>query len=134
MIEPSQQLAILALYAEYNRTIDAGDAASWASTFLEDGVFHHPSRRFCGHSELEEFVRARVEKLAAHDVIHQRHWNDEISLSGAGDLVHGQCLLIVAGVDRDSHKPSAVAMGSYVDEIVKVGLQWRFKQRALRVF
>lgn len=133
MMDPADHLAILALYAEYNRTIDAGDAASWARTFHEAGVFHHPSRAFDGRVQLEAFVAGRVERLATHDVVHQRHWNDEIAVVGSDDRATGRCLLLIAGVDRSTLKPVVVAMGSYVDELVKVGNRWLFQQRTLRV-
>ena len=133
MLDPHDKLDILALYAEYNRTIDGGNAQAWARTFVEDGAFHHPTRTFSGRAELESFVTARAAKIAAHRVDRQRHWNDAIAVDGGDDHATGSCDLLVAGLERETAKPTVVALGSYVDELVKIGPTWHFRQRTLRL-
>ncbi len=133
MLEPGDKLAILALYAEYNRTIDAGDAAAWARTFVEGGACQHPTRTLSGPAELESFVTARAAKMATHPIDRQRHWNDAIAVDGAGERATGSCDLLVAGIERETGKASALALGSYADELVKVSSAWLFRQRTLRL-
>jgi hypothetical protein len=133
MITANDRLEILALYAEYNRTIDAGDSSAWACTFIEEGVFHHPAQDFAGREQLKRFIKERTSKMAAHLCIDQRHWNDAISLKGTESEATGSCLLLVAGRRRDTGKPEVVARGRYVDDLVKVASGWRFRCRTLRV-
>lgn len=59
----STDQAILALYAEYNRALDASDIEGWLATFAEDGALHHPSRSYAGTAELREFVATRTAKF-----------------------------------------------------------------------
>ncbi len=87
MITANERLEILALYAEYNRSIDAGDSSAWACTFIQEGVFHHPAQDFAGREQLESFVKERTSKMAMHSCIEQRHWNDAISLEGAAGAI-----------------------------------------------
>lgn len=133
MLNAQERLDILALYAEYNRTIDSGDAAAWARTFAEDGVFQHPSRDFVGRPELEGFVRDRTPKLATHPCASQRHWNDAITVEDNTGNVTGSCQLIVWGLSRDTSKPEVIARGRYADELVKSNSGWRFRRRTLRI-
>ncbi|MBB1632495.1 MULTISPECIES: nuclear transport factor 2 family protein [Cupriavidus] len=133
MLAPCDKLEIIALYAAYNRAIDGGDAAAWARTFVENGVFEHPMRGYRGTTQLEGFVLERTEKLATHPVAHQRHWNDALRLDGDGGIATGTCDLIVAGVKRDTAAPLVLASGSYRDELVKVGTEWRFSKRTLQL-
>jgi len=133
MLDPNDKLAIFALYAEYNRTIDAGDAPAWSRTFAEDGAFHHPTRTFSGRAQLEAFVTTRAAKMATQPVDRQRHWNDNIVVDGSGGSATGSCELLVVGFECGTGKPTVVALGSYSDEIVKSGSTWLFRQRSLRV-
>ena len=133
MITANDRLEILALYAEYNRSIDAGDSSAWACTFIQEGVFHHPAQDFAGREQLESFVKERTSKMAMHLCIEQRHWNDAISLEGTEREASGSCFLLVAGRRRDTGKPEVIVRGRYVDDLVKVDSGWLFRRRTLRV-
>lgn len=133
MLEPQDHLAILALCAEYNRSLDAGEAAAWAATFTEDGVFHHPARSYASTAELRRFAEERTAKFDTNPIADQRHWNDPVVLSGDGDRASGSCNLLVAGVDRESGRPAVVARGRYEDRLVKTSAGWRFAERRLTI-
>src|SRR5260221_10707300 len=68
MITANERLEILALYAEYNRSIDAGDSSAWACTFIQEGVFHHPAQDFAGREQLER-DRKSTRLNSSHTVI-----------------------------------------------------------------
>jgi SnoaL-like domain len=124
-------MAILALYAEYNRSIDAADIAGWLATFVEDGVFHHPLRSYGGQAELHTFITNRSAQLSTNPVAELMHWNDPIVLSANADSVTGSCRLMVCGIARESGKPEVVARGRYQDSLVRTKDGWRFKDRRL---
>ncbi|KAA0999145.1 nuclear transport factor 2 family protein [Paraburkholderia panacisoli] len=133
MLEPNDKLSIIDLYRAYNKSIDESDPSAWADTFTADGVFAHPVREYRGRAELESFVKERSEKLPAHPVMEQQHWNDEIRLEGGSGEATGGCAVLVVGVDRATGKLAIVVHGLYQDELVKVNSSWRFRSRALRV-
>jgi 3-phenylpropionate/cinnamic acid dioxygenase small subunit len=126
---PVDEVAIIHLYAEYNRTIDEGDIDAWVATWTTDGTFELPSGPCSGHTELREFGQRRVVGLPTHAVALQRHWNADVRLSGDGDSATGSCLLMVVGQDRLSGNWVVVARGSYTDELAKVDGRWRFRRR-----
>jgi hypothetical protein len=133
MLELNDKLEILELYNSYNKSIDGGDTFAWANTFTDDGVFAHPVREYRGRAELERFVQERSEKLPAHPIIEQQHWNKEIRLEGGSVDATGTCGVLVVGVDRSTGKLAIVVHGLYRDELVKVDSSWRFRSRALQV-
>jgi hypothetical protein len=125
--------ALIALYAEYNRAIDSGEATTWADTFTHDGVFEHPSANFVGRRELERFIRERTAKLGAHPCSHQRHWNDVLDVQLDGIRASGSCRLLVSGIRTDTNRPEVLATGRYTDELVKGENGWRFRRRRLKL-
>jgi hypothetical protein len=125
------RLAIIAIYAEYNRAIDCGDVPAWLATWTADGVFEHPARRYTGCLELTRFVTDRNDALRTHNVVQQRHWNADVEVRDSSEGAQGSCLLLVAGVERVSGQPAVVADGRYEDSLVRQGGGWRFAHRRL---
>jgi hypothetical protein len=58
------ELEIRRFNAVYNRAIDAGDAQTWADTFLDAGVFIYTVRSWSGKVELRKFVEERTVRNA----------------------------------------------------------------------
>jgi hypothetical protein len=134
MLNTDDQLALIALYAEYNRAIDTGDVEGWVATWSDDASFVHPVRPYRGTSELTDFVRERTAALPGHAISAQRHWNAEIVVSEVGpSSATGACLLLVAGEDRVSGRPAIAARGRYRDALVRTSAGWRFAQRTLEL-
>jgi hypothetical protein len=131
VLSVDDRLAILALYAEYNRSIDCCDGAAWITTWASDGVFEHPARSFTGHLELDRFVMDRGEAMKTHSIAEQRHWNAEIEIWDSAEGARGRCLLLLAGVERASGQPVVVARGRYQDALVRQHGNWRFARRSL---
>jgi len=132
-IDAHEQIAILALYAEYNRSIDAADVVGWLATFVEDGVFYHPSRNYTGRIELHTFITNRSAQLSTNPIAELMHWNGPIVLSGNADSATGSCRLLVSGIARESGKPEVVARGRYQDSLVRTKEGWHFKDRRLQI-
>lgn len=132
-LDPQTHLQILALYAEYNRTIDAGDVSGWLATFLSDGVFYHPTRDYVGHAELRAFIANRSAQLGTHALTQLRHWNDTIVLTSSAARVSGTCQVVVVGVARDTNRPEVLARGRYEDSLVREGGSWYFNERRLQL-
>ncbi len=133
MINADELVEIIALYARYNRAIDAGDAEDWAACFVRDGIFYHPARSWSDVSELRQFVEERSAKFATNAIIDQRHWNDRFEISAEGDKARASCDLIVVGVSRDDGSAQVVAKGSYSDRLARTPAGWRFLERKLTV-
>lgn len=132
-IDASDHVAILMLYGEYNRAIDAGDVEGWLATFVKDGAFRHPLRSYVGEAELREFVTTRSAALGANPIAELKHWNDPIALHGNGTMATGSCRLLVAGVARDTGKPQVVTRGHYEDLMERTSDGWRYKERRLTI-
>lgn len=133
MLEPKDELSIIALYAAYNNAADSGDAVAWAATFTDDGLFEPSSRRFEGTEELRGFIEQRTAGFAASPFADQQHWNDPVILSGEGDQLTGTCRLVITGTARATGKLEVVAAGRYNDRLVRHGTGWRFAERRLAV-
>jgi hypothetical protein len=131
--DAENHLAILALYAEYNRTIDTGNVSAWLATFVREGVFYNPSRTYTGQAGLREFITNRSAQLSTHAMAQLRHWNDPVVLTYAEGQVSGSCQLVVTGVTRDTNKPEVLARGRYDDSLVRESGSWYFKERRLHL-
>jgi ketosteroid isomerase-like protein len=133
MLEPKDELAIIALYATYNMTADSGDAVAWAATFTDDGLFTPPSRQFAGTQELRGFIEQRTAGFTSSPFTDQQHWNDPVILSWEGDQLTGTCRLVITGIARATGKLAVVTSGRYHDRLVRHGAAWRFAERRLTV-
>lgn len=132
MITPADHLAILTLYAAYNRAIDCDDDEGWAATFVADGVFAHPARIWRGTNELRRFIVERKERSGS-PLANQRHWNGVITLQRERNQILGACDLIVTAQARESGGTTILAQGFYTDQLVDTPVGWRFAQRTLQL-
>ena len=111
------------LYAQYNHSIDAGDAEGWAATFTPDGTFN----RFAGHDALVGFVKMWREQMNGAN---RRHWNTNLRVVGTSDGANGAVYLMLVDV---STRPASIAgTGTYSDTLVKTPKGWRFKSRTYK--
>lgn len=132
-IDAVDQVAIIALYAAYNRSIDAGDILGWLGTFTIDGEFHHPARIYAGQAGLSAFITSRSAQLGSGLVTGLKHWNDPIVFTGDANSVRASCGLVVTGAVRETGKPAIVAQGRYEDSLIRTNKGWRFKERRLSI-
>jgi SnoaL-like domain len=116
--------AIRQLTARYNRASDEGDRTAWLDCFTPTGSFRrsNDTRSFAGQRELPE--------LAGRVPVSARHVTTDFIIDVDGDTARQTCYLIF----YDRHHDFRIAMfGTYHDELVKAGGQWRFESRRLEV-
>jgi uncharacterized protein (TIGR02246 family) len=105
---------ILQLMYRYNHLIDSGDAAGWAETFTEDGVFDVAGQVRSGHSELTAFAAEQAGHR--HVVV-----NPVIDVTGDSATVRAYFVVYAGGALRGT--------GTYADELVRTPDGWRFAKR-----
>jgi len=74
-VDTEPYLRIQQFYAAQMQALDGGDAAGWAATFTDDGVFatNVGSTATRGRAAIEEAARTAAAYLAENGVV-QRHW------------------------------------------------------------
>jgi uncharacterized protein (TIGR02246 family) len=111
------RLDITELVARYNTSIDTRDAAGYAATFTEDGVF-----QIEGQAEIKgrERLSRMVERLGPPG---SRHWVNNLVFEGDGESAVMTCYLTVF---RDLRVTN---MGMYRNTLRKVDGRWLFVRR-----
>jgi ketosteroid isomerase-like protein len=111
------RLDITELVARYDQAIDGRDAAAYADTFTEDGVF-----QITGQQEIKgrERLMRMIERLGPPN---NRHWVNNIVIDGEGDNATMTCYLMVL---RDLRITS---MGYYVNTLKRLDGNWKFVRR-----
>lgn len=118
------RLEIAELYARYNHAVDSGDAPGWVATFTDDGMFDGgPAGTASGSAELAELA-ARITSGPRTN----RHWINNLVLSGGGDGATGQAYLALVAVSGESG-PHIATTGMYADELARTASGWRFSKR-----
>lgn len=94
--------AVGALYAVQSHAIDDGDAARWAATFTEDGVFSSPTHGapVRGRAALREFAAALHERHRTERV-RVRHWVNNVLVEAGQDGVHSRAYLLIVRIGAD---------------------------------
>lgn len=122
-LTPKDYVEIEQLYAQYNISIDSGDAEGYANTFTPDGTFN----RFVGHDALVDFVGTWREKMNGAN---RRHWNTNLRIMGTPEGANGSVYLML--LDVGTRPASIFSTGMYTDSLVKTKAGWRFKQRTTK--
>ena len=114
-------IEIQQLYVRYNISLDAGDAETYAQTFVPDGVFN----KNVGHDALSAFANNWHDNMKGANM---RHWNTNLAIMPAAGGAKGSVYLLLVDV---SVKPPAIsAAAKYDDQLVKTPQGWRFSKRA----
>lgn len=114
--------AIQQLYARYNATIDRGDAAGWANTFVPDGTFMNNK----GTEALKSFVNT----WRAGQGASQRHFSADLVITPSAEGATGNVSTIL--VNLATSPASISGYVTYTDTLVKTADGWRFKSRSLK--
>lgn len=120
-LTPADYTAIQQLYARYNTTIDRGDAAGWAETFVPDGTF----MTFKGTDALKGFVNNWHSGQGAS----QRHFSADLVITPTADGATGTVSTMLVSV---ANPASIAGYVTYSDVLVKTAAGWRFKSRTLK--
>jgi ketosteroid isomerase-like protein len=111
------RLDITELVGRYDQAIDFRDAAAYADTFVEDGVFQiNGQPEIKGHEKLMRMI----ERLGPQG---SRHWINNMVIEGDGDYARMTCYLMVLSGLRVTN------MGYYVNTLRKVEGKWKFVRR-----
>ncbi|MCX4748902.1 nuclear transport factor 2 family protein [Kitasatospora sp. NBC_01287] len=127
---------ILDFYARQMRTIDGGDAAGWAATFTEDGVFAsnglpEPVR---GRAAIEAGTAVNVAAREAQGVTH-RHVLSALAVEPRGtDEVFARSYVLVLE-NRAGHPPRPFVSTVLEDVLVHAatgsGADWQVRSRTV---
>jgi hypothetical protein len=116
--------AIRELLARYCFHFDTGEFDEWLTLFTDDGAFEVSGiGRFTGREALREFLKG-VPLTDGRPMIKHYVMNSVVHVDG--DCAHARSYVIVV------HAGEAVGIsvaGRYADQLVKVGGEWRFKER-----
>jgi ketosteroid isomerase-like protein len=122
------RLDIHDLYARYAYAFDAGDGDAWAGLFTANGRFLREGEPdLVGRPVLRQFALDR--NAAAPGVSHH---TTSITVEGDGDAAHGAAYVLVLRVSDGELRLRN--MGTYTDEIRRVGDQWQFARRVYRTW
>ena len=107
MSKVEDHIAIRELAARYNRAFDYGNPEAWVECFTEDGSFEMGSKQLAaGSTDLLTFAKKMIPSMKV------KHCTTDA----------------IVEVDGDTGTHDA-----YLDAVVKVDGQWKFKQRVVDI-
>lgn len=127
-------VAVARLYARQARLIDEGDAAGWAATFTDDGVFDSPSypAPAVGSVALTAFARDfHAGCVASRTRLRHVVTNVDVLPGAEPDRVHARAYLqiVATPVGEASH---LVRLTTLADDLVRADGAWRVAHRRVR--
>ena len=118
----ADRIEIMELASRYNHAIDHRRAEEWAELFTEDGRFMAGGElKGEGRTALEAYIRKAA--AAGHK---SRHWTSNAVIEGDGKTARLKLYVMAIDIGGDIRP---YIMGEYDDRLVKVGGQWKFKER-----
>lgn len=125
MSKVEDHIAIRELAARYNRAFDYGNPEAWVECFTEDGSFEMGSKKLAaGSTDLLAFAKKMIPTMKV------KHCTTDAIVEVDGDTgTHDAYLILVDCGD----KVSVVNSGRYIDAVVRVNGQWKFKQRVVDI-
>src|SRR2546421_10234917 len=131
-VDSELYLEITQFDAAQMQALDSGDAAGWAATFTDDGVFatNVESTTTRGRAAIAEAARAAADRLAADGVV-QRHWLGMLDARPAGD--GGARVRYYALVIRTPHGGDPFIWRSCAgeDDLVRADGAWLVRARRI---
>jgi ketosteroid isomerase-like protein len=119
----ADKVAITELIHRYQLYIDRHDAALWASTFTEDGVYETP---FGVSQGTEQLIQAINQWHSSGATLSKRHMIGPIVIDVEGDSASASSYYWVAEIEA---APQVVATGTYTDRLRKVNGEWKIAHR-----
>jgi 3-phenylpropionate/cinnamic acid dioxygenase small subunit len=113
------------LYSRYNWTMDEKRHDEWLDCFTEEGAVEGPNfGRHAGREQLRQFI---VKYRAETAMFQTRHVISNINVDIQGDRAVGSCYVLHFRTHRGRTELSAI--GTYHDQLRKVGGRWLFTER-----
>jgi uncharacterized protein (TIGR02246 family) len=120
-LSAQDRVEIMQLVARYNQAADARDAAAWADTFTEDGVFIKDAQpEVKGRTALGKNIRDLPPT-------NSRHWTLNLVFDGDGDGDRASMQADFALLCENRIEYA----GRYANSLRKVDGQWKFERREL---
>ena len=120
------KFAIQELIARYNHAIDFGNYDAWVDCFDEDGVFQSSQfGRFVGRAELKKFTEDFEALRATLPKVRHCVMNTVTEVEGDKALSSSYLQVLITGKEG----VKLLFCRRYDDTFVKVGGEWRFKER-----
>lgn len=121
------------LYHRYCYSVDRNDPEAVVATFTPDGVFERTNTsaafpdlmRLEGVDALLDYFRARSSRMAPN-----QHWINNLWLERRDGAIWGHASFAI--LHAANGVGEILSLGSYEDEIVQLGGQWRFRNRFIR--
>jgi actinorhodin biosynthesis protein ActVIA len=116
-------------YASQMQVLDGGDAAAWAATFTEDGVFasNGMPEQVAGRAELETGAAHTISQLIA-DGVTRRHIVSNIRIEPISDdvLQVSSCVPVIDTIDGEARIKTSTVMR---DTLTRSGVTWLVSHR-----
>jgi hypothetical protein len=126
----STYFEIQQFYAEHMQLLDSGDAAGWAATFTEDGIFDPPPPRppVRGRKNLADgAARAAAERAEKREV--HRHWHGMVAVQPIdADSVRVTCYALIV-VTPAGGEPRLQGACICTDQLVRDENGWSVRHR-----
>ncbi len=127
-LSAEDQLAIRDLAARYNHAIDGGDGATYADTFVDDGVLDAGELCVEGRTALEQFGSSFAGTVRA-----PRHIATSLIIDGDDDHAELRAYVQMFAMVGEPPRHEVTASGTYLDALVKVDGAWRFVRRTFTI-
>lgn len=121
------RLEIIELFARYNWALETNNPDAAGALFTPDGIFDGASGVYHGPAGVSEMgAKSRI----SDGPINSQHWITNHVFSGTTHRCEVRSMAMGPGVEGDTFHMTF--MGYYIDDIIKVDGQWRFKYRYFR--
>ena len=126
--------AIRALLHRYIELNESRDWRSYSQLFADDGELVMSTQTLTGPEAIYTLLEGSFSKDSIgpdHFLYHASHLltNIEISVTGDTATATSRWSLLIPGADGGN--PQVMQAGKYRDSLVRVGNEWKFKQRAI---
>jgi uncharacterized protein (TIGR02246 family) len=127
LLSTDDKIAIQELVATASLRVDDHDAAGFAATFTEDGVFERGDATVQGRAAITTFME---EHIAAGGEDDAAHLNVNFVIEGGGDRATSTSRVVKL---KTAPEAEIIAVAIYRDSLVRNEEGWRFARRALEL-
>lgn len=130
IVEVSDRLAIEALIATYNHSLDGGDYETWLACWTDDAVLDGLGQYLVGREEISGFASAYDDGFRRM-LGGGRHFTANILSIIDGDRATSESNVMVMAATANG--PRVALVGHYRDELRRHDGTWRFAVRQMRL-
>jgi len=137
-MDTEARLEVTSLMGRYANSIDYGEQASWVETFTEDGLFQVFVQNTDtavitarGHGELTQFVEGNAANSQKNESMSLHLFGAIEVVEESADELRLRTRALLGATSGDG--PAVTSIGTYHDVARRVGGEWRFAERVLRM-